>query len=243
MLTKTYPVAKIEPFDSFWEAPEDIEKGYSSFGAFYKYNYLKRMPRDKQAKILIISCGPGYMVNLLNQEGFSNVLGIDSSEEKIQYAKEKNLNSKVARAFDFLQENQQPYDVIFCEQEINHLSKDEILAFLRLCHKNLRLGGNLIVHSLNGANPIVGVENLALNFDHYNLFTEKSLEQILEYSNFENITIFPLKLYIFYNNPLNYVGLTLDALLNLIFRLIFIFYGKSNRIFSKKVGAICRKAY
>ena len=53
--------AKMEPFDSFWEAPENIEKGYSSFYAFYKYNYFKHFPADKASNILVISCGPqGY---------------------------------------------------------------------------------------------------------------------------------------------------------------------------------------
>ena len=75
--------AKMEPFDSFWEAPENIEKGYVTFGTFYRYNYLMHFPENKTANILIISCGPGYMVNLLNEEGYKNVLGIDSIEEKI----------------------------------------------------------------------------------------------------------------------------------------------------------------
>lgn len=235
--------ARIEPFDSFWEAPEDIERGFASFGQFYKHNYLKHFPIEKQSKILVISCGPGYMVNLLNQNGYANVLGIDSILEKILPARLRKLNCKAARAFDFLDENIEPYDVIFCEQELNHLSKTEILSFLGLCHKNLRDGGTLIIHSLNGANPIVGPENLALNFDHYNTFTEKSLVQILEYCNFINIEIFPLKLYVFYKNPINYIGLSLDHVVNLIFKLTFAFYGKSNRIFTKKVAAVCQKSY
>ena len=57
--------AKIEPFDSFWEAPTDIAKGYRTFGTFYRYNYLPHFPRDRQARILVISCGPGYLVSLL----------------------------------------------------------------------------------------------------------------------------------------------------------------------------------
>jgi hypothetical protein len=36
--------AKIEPFDSFWEALENIERGYSSYYKFYKRNYLKYIP-------------------------------------------------------------------------------------------------------------------------------------------------------------------------------------------------------
>ncbi|HWP91071.1 MAG TPA: NAD-dependent epimerase/dehydratase family protein [Thermodesulfobacteriota bacterium] len=233
--------AKIEEFDTFWEGPEDVEKGYSTFGKFYRSNYLKYLPADKQVDILVISCGPGYFVNMLNQEGYTNVIGIDSYAEKVNFAEEKNLNCRVERAFDFLENNHNPFDVIFGEQEINHLTKDEILLFLKLCRKNLKDGGILIVHSLNGANPITGAEALAQNFDHYNTFTEYSLRQVLEYSDFHEIRVFPLNLYVFYNNPLNYVGLLLDKLNALFFRFNFILYGKSNKIFSKKIAAVCRK--
>ena len=75
---QTELAAKIEPFDSFWEAPEDIEKGYASFYKFYQHNYLKYIPQDRTSRILVISCGPGYFVNLLNSKGYYSVLGIDS---------------------------------------------------------------------------------------------------------------------------------------------------------------------
>jgi 2-polyprenyl-3-methyl-5-hydroxy-6-metoxy-1,4-benzoquinol methylase len=233
--------AKIEPFDSFWEAPEDIQKGYKSFYLFYKRNYLKHLPRDKDAQILVISCGPGYFVNLLNQEGYRNVLGIDSNPEKIRYAREKNLNCQVREAFPFLSEQHVSYDVIFCEQELNHLTKKEILMFLKLCHERLRQDGTLIVHVLNGANPITGAEALAQNFDHYNTFTEYTLRQVLEYSQFHETTVIPLNLYVFYKNPLNYVLILLDGLYTLFFRFSFMLYGKSNRLFTKKIAAICKK--
>ena len=70
--------ARLEPFDSYWQAPADVDKGYKSFSAYYRANYLPRVPQDRQAKILIISCGPGYLVDLLVQSGYQNVLGIDS---------------------------------------------------------------------------------------------------------------------------------------------------------------------
>lgn len=231
--------AKIESFDSFWEAPRDIEKGYLSFGAFYRHNYLKHLPGDRNARILVISCGPGYFVHLLAQDGYRNVLGIDSDPGKVRYAKEKGLNCVTERAFAFLSRNRDPYDVIVGEQEINHLTKDEILAFLDLCRRNLSPNGTLLVHSLNGANPITGAEALAQNFDHYNTFTEYSLRQVLEHAGFEKIFVFPLKLYVFYKNPLNYIGMMLTSLHNLYFGLNFKLYGKFNRIFSKKIAAVC----
>jgi SAM-dependent methyltransferase len=233
--------AKIEPFDSYWQAPDDIEKGYSTFGQFYKHNYLRYMPANKQAAILVVSCGPGYFVNMLNQAGYTNVLGIDSYPDKVAYAQTKNLNCQATKAFPFLEGNEKQYDLIYCGQELNHLTKEEMIAFLTLCKKRLRSGGTLIVYGLNGANPITGAENLAHNFDHYNTFTEYSLKQVLEYSGFRNIRIIPLNLYVFYNNPLNYLLILLDKLYEVFFRFSFLLYGKSVKILTKKIAAVCTK--
>ena len=191
MPIETQLTAKIEPFDTFWEAPENIEKGYGSFGKFYKRNYFKYLPEDKNASLLVISCGPGYFINLANTEGYNNALGIDSDPEKVEYAKRRALNCKTANAFPFLESNEKRFDAIFVEQEINHLTKEEILIFLKLCRDSLKNNGTLIVHSLNGANPLTGSEALAQNFDHYNTFTEYSLRQILQYSN---LSLFYFKL-------------------------------------------------
>ncbi len=233
--------AQIEPFDTFWEGPENVEKGYTSLYTFYKYNYLKYMPENKDVNTLIISCGPGYFVDMLNRNGYKNILGIDSDPEKVKYAKEKNLNCRAERAFEFLQNNlsKTKFDVIIAEQEINHLSKGELLEFLDLCKNNLVKGGTLIVHVINGANPIVGAESLAQNFDHQFTFTEYSLKQALEYRKFKNIKIFPLNLYVFYTNPFNYAALFVDKILTFLFRIGFILYGKSNKLFTKKIAASC----
>jgi len=233
--------AKIEPFDSFWEAPENIEKGYRTFYQFYKHNYLQYLPVDKNSRILVVSCGPGYFVNLLTQAGYTNVLGIDSFPEKVAYAQKKNLHCQVAEVMPFLENQRDPFDAIFCEQELNHLTKEEILRFLNLCQKRLKDNGVLITHVLNGANPITGAEALAQNFDHYNTFTEYTFRQVLEYSNFDDIKVIPLNLYVFYKNPLNYILMFVSAMYTLFFRFSFMLYGKSNKLFTKKIAAISRK--
>ena len=61
--------ARIEPFDSFWEAPKNVEKGFDTFGMFYRHNYLKHLPKNRAANILVISCGYGYFVHLLKTIG------------------------------------------------------------------------------------------------------------------------------------------------------------------------------
>jgi len=239
--TGTGLTARIEPFDSFWEAPQNVEKGFDTFGKFYRDNYLKHLPKNRDANILVISCGYGYFVHLLKTVGYSSVSGIDSDPEKVRIAVEKGLNCTVEHAFAFLENRPGSYDLIIAEQEINHLTKEEIQIFLTLCRKNLVKGGTLLVHSLNGANPITGSEALAQNFDHYNTLTEYSLRQILEHTGFCEVNVFPLNLYVFYNNPLNYVALLADRINALFFRIHFILYGKHNRIFTKKIAAVSKK--
>lgn len=232
--------ATLEPFDSFWEAPDDIEKGYHSFGLFYWDNYRKYFPSDKRANILCVSCGPGYGVKLLTGLGYENVLGIDSFPEKIAFAEAKKLNCQTGYAFEFLEEAaDEAYDFIWLEQELNHLTRSEMLEFLSLCRRKLRRGGRLITFALNGANPITGAEALAQNFDHFNTFTEYSLRQVLLHSEFGSIEVFDLNLYVFYKNPFNYVAMAAAGALALLFRCCFLLYGKKNRLFSKKIAATC----
>lgn len=232
--------ARIEPFDSYWQAPEDVEAGFTSFYAYYRHNYLQHLPENKDASILVISCGPGYLVNLLQEEGYSNTVGIDSDEDKIKIARDHGLNCQVARAFEFLQSRQEgEYDVIIPEQELSHLTHEETIVFLRLCRSRLKDGGSLVTYTLNGANPLVGAENLAHNIDHFYTVTEYSFNQLLELGGFRDIRIYPLKLYVFWKNPLNYVGLVSTFLIELMFRAIYALYGKKVRVLTKKILATC----
>lgn len=233
--------ARLEPFDSYWQGPKNVENGYRSFKQFYRSNYLKHFPEDREAQILIVSCGPGYLVDLLREQRYNNVLGIDSDPRKIEYALKRGLNCQVADAFSFLRDKETAYDLILCEQELNHLTKEEMVQWLHMCWRSLRPGATLIVYGLNGANPITGPDATAQNFDHFNTFTESSLTQVLELTRFEAIRPIPLQLYVFYKNPLNYVGLLVTGALHLTFRILFKIYGKSNSIFTKKLAAVCKR--
>src|SRR5690606_2815938 len=158
--------ARLEPFDSYWQAPDDVEKGYDSFYRYYKHNYLPRMPKDRNARILVVSCGPGYLVNTLRKEGYVHVVGIDSDPEKVAYAARRNLDCRAARAFEWLEGVENEYDVILPGQELDHLTLDEQIEFLRLCRTALRANGYVLVYGLNGANPLVGSENRQQTIEH-----------------------------------------------------------------------------
>lgn len=229
--------AKLEPFDSFWQAPDDIESGYGKFDAYYKANFLPLMPEDRNANILVISCGPGYLVKVLAEAGYRKVLGIDSFPDKVAYAEKHGLNCRVERGFEHLASHQDRYDVIVAEQELNHLTLDESLSFLALCRKSLHKDGLLLVYAMNGAHPLYGAENLAHNIDHFYTVTEFSLGQIMSAGGFRDVRIHPLKLYVFWKNPLNYVGLAVTGLIDFAVRILFKLYAKDVKVLTKKIAA------
>ena len=234
--------AKLEPFDSYWQAPKDIDSGYSSFAAYYRANYLPYLPEDRSARILVVSCGPGYLVNVLAQAGYRSVVGIDSDPAKVEHGRKRGLACEVAEAFPYLENQRGEFDVVIPEQELNHLTHDETIEFLQLCHAALKPGGRVIVYAMNGANPFVGAENLAHNIDHFYIVTEYSLGQLLELGGFKNVKPFALKLYVFWKNPLNYVGLAVTTAMEFAMRIIFMLYGKKVKVLSKKVAAVAIKA-
>lgn len=233
--------ARLEPFDSYWQAPADVDKGYASFRRYYEANYLPHLPADKGSAILVVSCGPGYLVDMLRRHGYTNVVGIDSDPAKVEHATRRGLPCSASKAFPYLAERRDAFDVIIPEQELNHLTLDEQIEFLRLCRRSLRDGGTLIAYGLNGANPLVATENLTHNIDHFNVFTEYSLRQILELGGFSEIRVLPLQIYVFWKNPLNYVGLVATGAAELLFRVFYKLYGKDVKILSKKVAAVCYK--
>ena len=230
--------ARLEPFDSYWQAPEDVESGYQSFAAYYRANYLEHLPSDHSARILVISCGPGYLVDVLLKAGYRNVLGIDSDPSKVEHALKRKLPCEAVEAFPYLEKLEREFDVIIPEQELNHLTYDETLEFLRMCHRALKPGGRIILYAINSANPLVGSENRAQNIDHFYTVTEYSIAQLLRLGGFTDIKPFALKLYVFWRNPLNYVGLAVTTVLEAMLRVIFMLYGKKVKILSKKIGAV-----
>ena len=104
--------ARFEPFDSFWEGPEDVEKGYRTFYAFYRHNYLRHLPADRDARVLVVSCGPGYFVETLVRQGYRRVTGIDSDSAKVEWARRRGLDCRVERAFPFVASCTAAWDAI-----------------------------------------------------------------------------------------------------------------------------------
>jgi SAM-dependent methyltransferase len=233
--------ARCEPFDTYWQGSRNLAQDYRSFGIYYRVNYLPHLPPERQCRILVTSCGPGYLVNALVRAGYRNVLGIDSDENKVKHAQDHGLPCEEGPAFAYLQAHPESFDVIIPEQELNHLTIEETIEFLQLCHRALKPGGEVLVYAINGANPLVAPEHISHNIDHFYNVTDYSLTQLLTLGGFRDIKPFGCRLYVFWTQPLNYVGLAVTTLLELGMRAIYKLYGKKVSIFSKRIAATARK--
>jgi SAM-dependent methyltransferase len=228
----------ISPWTTFCEGMTDIEKGYSYYPRQYKRNYSRHLPERKDSKILVVSAGPGYFVLFLNQLGYNNVIGIDTEPTRVEYALKRELNVEVAHAFDFLSDSEDQFDAIVLEQEINHLTRQEFMDFLKLAKMRLVDGGRVILNATNYANPITSPDHMAHNLNHFSGWTGHSLRQAFKYSGFESSECYPLDNYVLYENPLNYVAKAMTGLISILLRITFKMYGKSEVIFTKRLISV-----
>ena len=176
--------ARLEPFDSYWQAPKDIEAGYSSFAAYYRANYLPHLPAGSRCAHPGDQLRPGLLLNVLAQAGYRNVVGIDSDPAKVEHGRRRGLPCEAAEAFPYLERMPRRVRRHHSGAGAQPSHAEETIEFLQLCHAALQPGGRVIVYAMNGANPFVGSENLAHNIDHFYIVTEYSLTQLLQLGGF-----------------------------------------------------------
>ena len=141
---------------------------------------------DRGARILDLGCGPGYMLKLLQTEGFTNLNGIDISEEQIAIARRRGLNVEKADAIEFLANLKESYEVIFGLDFLEHFHKGEIFNLLPLIHRSLSPGGILIIQTPNGQG-LFSRQVIYGDLTHCTIFTPNTIRQLLQLFKFSNI--------------------------------------------------------
>jgi len=231
---------EMNPWTTFCEGRPDLEGARSYYDRLYRRNYGRLLPEDKRAEILVTSAGIGYFVKFLNDLGYQNVLGIDSDLKKIEYARQSPVPVRVERenTFDFLEDTDRRFDLIVAEQEVNHLTKRELVIFLIRARARLKPGGHVIFNSTNYANPFTAIDHWAHNFNHYTGYTDNSVVQILDYCGFGEAKCLPIDNYVFYTNPLNWVAKLFTGLVSLGTWALYKLYGKDAYVFTKRMIAV-----
>ena len=159
-----------------------------SYWDWCEYKYLPLLDGlDRNGAILELGCGPGYMMEFLKKHGFSNIRGIDISEEQIRIATGRGLNAKVADAFEFLHSTENTFNAIIAIDFVEHFTKDELIRLIPGIYRALKEGGMLIIQTINGQG-IFPHQVIFGDFTHLTVFTSESLGQILRLGRFDEIT-------------------------------------------------------
>jgi predicted TPR repeat methyltransferase len=155
-------------------------------------SYLSQfLPRDRSAPILDVGCGGGEMILLLQKMGYTDVRGIDLSEEQVKEAISRGAKDvEVVDAMEYLSRREGEFHLILALDVIEHLSKEEVLPFLDAVHAALVEDGTLILSTPNMASPF-GARIAFGDFTHEVGFTPVSIGQVLRASGFELVGIFP----------------------------------------------------
>lgn len=72
----------------------------------FHYWWHDVLPGDRQQPILDLGCGWGGFLSFLKAEGYTNLVGVDSSPQQIAIAQRLGLSSvEVGNVFDFLKKH------------------------------------------------------------------------------------------------------------------------------------------
>jgi len=177
-----------EQYYSAFKKGEPRERfGFLHLRLWYNEKYLpliKHKPKD--APILDLGCGQGFMLRYLQSAGFTNLTGVDVSAEQVNIAQSRGFNAIHADVFDFLKARENEYEIITAIDIIEHFKKEEIMELLPLIHRALKPGGVFALQTPNG-DGLMPNYVIYGDFTHFTILSALSLKNILTLTNFTNI--------------------------------------------------------
>lgn len=228
-----------EKYYSTFKRGEKRERfGFLHLKLWYNEKYLPLLKGyDRGAALLDLGCGQGFMLRYLQSVGFSNLTGIDISEEQVEKARAKGFNAIHVNAFDFLKENEEKFEIIVAVDIIEHFKKEELFELLSLIHKALIPGGLFIIQTPNGEGLMPGYVIFG-DLTHYTILSPLSLQHILTITGFNNIRVKELGPAFFVHFPL-YIGWQIVRLLAITVK--FLEIGRIQKYWTESIITSCKK--
>jgi SAM-dependent methyltransferase len=147
---------------------------------------LNGVPRD--ASMVELGCGSGEMLGILSDAGFTNVVGVDVSEEQVTAARAAGYQVELGDALGFLSSRREAADVIIGIDFLEHMTKDEIAMLMPAMAESMSRGGLLVIQTVN-ASGLHGMRTGYGDLTHMTLFNEGSIRQLLNVYGFEVIAL------------------------------------------------------
>lgn len=147
------------------------------------------LPTDKTISILDLGCGIGSLLGTMKDHNYSNIKGIDVSEEQVHVAHSFGITEvSCMDILDFFATNHQSFDVICGMDIIEHFTKDELVDLLLMLKSRLKQNGIVIFRTPNADAPFSSIYAFG-DFTHENLMNANSAKQLMMATGFQNIKI------------------------------------------------------
>ena len=150
--------------------------------------YLKEdLPEDRTSPVLDVGCGFGFALRALRASGFSDVRGIEISEQQAEIARRGGFEvSVVSDTIAHLQKHRGRFGLILLLDVLEHVPVPAQIDLARAIREALQPGGRLIVTVPNANSPLAARWRY-IDFTHYASFTEHSLFFVLSNAGFGKI--------------------------------------------------------
>ncbi len=142
---------------------------------------------EKTSPILELGCGHGRILNYLKQKGFTNVKGIDVSEEQIAIARKDALDAERADVFEYLK-SQSPasLDGVIAIDFVEHFTKEELLRLCEFVHTAMKPDGILLLQTVNGEG-LYPRQIIYGDITHSTILSPGSMSQLLRATGFHDM--------------------------------------------------------
>jgi 2-polyprenyl-3-methyl-5-hydroxy-6-metoxy-1,4-benzoquinol methylase len=151
---------------------------------------------QKTSSILEIGCGHGRILNYLKQKGFTNVKGIDVSNEQIELAYREGLNAVRADVFEYLEKKyssplrgerpSEGLDCVIAIDFVEHFTKEELLRLCGLLHTTMKPDGILLLQTVNGEG-LFPRQIIYGDLTHSTILSPGSMSQLLSATGFHDM--------------------------------------------------------
>lgn len=150
---------------------------------------LTHIPADKTIRIIDLGCGHGPILYFLLRSGYTNISGVDASQEQITAAHQLGIPQAVCGEInDHLAEiPDASVDVTLLVDVLEHMTRPQMFVVLDEVARVLKPGGKCIAHVPN-AEGLHGMRIRHGDLTHEQAFTQLSAAQAFTAVGFRNIT-------------------------------------------------------
>ncbi len=167
---------------------EITQESYELHARTLKRKLGHLLPTDREARILDLGCGLGFLLYMLKKQGYSQAMGVEINQEQARIAQSLDLKVTEEDVMAFMEKDREKFHLIFINHLLEHLTKDEAVGLLEKAFFALERGGRIVVTVPNAASPF-GLSLAFGDFTHEIFFSPTSLREVLSLTGFTSIEV------------------------------------------------------